>query len=233
MAPPDLFAESYPMPLETWLTFVGASAVMLVIPGPTVLLIAGFALSRGVRGAWRCALGVALGDATALTCSLLGLGAFLQASAHLFTLLKWAGALYLIWMGVSMIRAGRSVGGRSSRPSGVSPEPPVDASAPREETAWRMMLKAYAVTALNPKAIIFFVAFVPQFITPGPDVAAQMGVILATFVSLPILNSLGFVLLAGSARSAAGDASAMRLVNRLGGSALVGAGVWTAAREAS
>lgn len=219
------------MPFETWLAFVATSAVVLVIPGPTVLLIAGFALSRGVRGAWRCALGVALGDATALTCSLLGLGAFLQTSSHLFTLLKWAGALYLVWMGVRMIRAGRIAAG-SSRPSAVSSTPPAHASAPHETTAWRMMLKAYVVTALNPKAIIFFVAFVPQFITPGPDVTAQMAVILATFVSLSIVNSLGFVLLAGSARSAAGDPSAMRLVNRLGGSALVGAGVWTAAREA-
>lgn len=223
------------MPFETWLAFVAASAVMLVIPGPTVLLVAGFALARGVRGAWRCALGVALGDATSLTCSLLGLGAFLQTSAHLFTLLKWAGALYLIWMGVKMLRAGRIASRGSVRASAVSPAPdaPQAMTPGKDASASGMMLKAYVVTALNPKAIIFFVAFVPQFITPGPDVAVQMAVILATFVSLSIVNALGFVFLAGSARSAAGDPSAMRLVNRLGGSALVGAGVWTAAREAS
>lgn len=211
------------MPLEIWLAFVTASAVMLVIPGPTVLLVSGLAMSHGARRAWPCAVGVALGDATALVCSLLGLGAFLQTGAHLFTLLKWAGAAYLVWMGVQMIlpeRAARGADGAQTR------------SVPGVAAVRSLMLKAYVVTALNPKAILFFVAFVPQFITPGPDAVLQMAVILATFVSLSLANALAFIFMAGFARRTACNPTAARLAKRLGGFTLVGAGLWTAAREA-
>lgn len=208
------------MAFETWLAFVAASAVVLVIPGPTVLLVSGFALSHGARRAWWAAFGVALGDATALGCSLLGLGAFLQTSAHLFSLLKWAGALYLVWMGVKMMRS------RGGAPGACSP------GAARGGSALRMAAQAYVVTALNPKSMIFFVAFVPQFLTPGPDMATQMLVVLATFVPLAFVNVLGYVLLAASARRAAVSPRVLGLFNRAGGSVLVAAGVWTAAREA-
>lgn len=211
------------MPVEIWFAFVAASAVMLVIPGPTVLLVSGLAMSHGARRAWPCALGVALGDATALACSLLGLGAFLQTGAHLFTLLKWAGAAYLVWMGIQMILPERATrGGNGAQDRGV----------PGAVKVRSLMLKAYVVTALNPKAILFFVAFVPQFIAPGPDAAVQMAVILATFVTLSLANALTYILLAGFARRTACNPSASRLARRLGGATLVGAGLWTAAREA-
>ena len=215
------------MPLDTYLAFVAASAIILVIPGPTVMLVVGYALSYGARRASWSAFGVALGDATALSCSLLGLGAFLQTSAHLFTILKWAGALYLIWMGLKMIKAG------SITATQPSDSPGANASPGRPDSRLRMVVQAYVVTALNPKSILFFVAFVPQFITPAPDMSAQMLVILATFVTLAFLNVLAYAALAGSARRAARDPGVLRAFNRLGGSALVGAGVWTAAREAS
>ncbi|GFK93931.1 Homoserine/homoserine lactone efflux protein [Fundidesulfovibrio magnetotacticus] len=215
------------MPLDAWLAFVAASCVILVIPGPTVLLVAGFSLSRGAGRAWWSAFGVALGDATALGCSLLGLGAFLQASAGLFTALKLAGAAYLVWMGLGMLRrSGRARSGPVV-PAGAAP------AASRGGSPWRMALQAYVVTALNPKSILFFVAFVPQFITPGPQAGSQMLVVLATFPALAFVNALGFVLLADRARRAAASPAAGRAFQRLGGAALVGAGLWTAAREAS
>jgi threonine/homoserine/homoserine lactone efflux protein len=211
------------MPVEIWIAFVAASAVMLVIPGPTVLLVSGLAMSHGARRAWPCAVGVALGDATALVCSLLGLGAFLQASAHVFTLLKLAGAAYLVWMGVQMILPqGTARAGSDEQSQAV----------PRGANVSDLMLKAYVVTALNPKAILFFVAFVPQFVVPGPDAVLQMAVILATFVTLSLANALAFILLAGFARRTACGATASRLSRRFGGLTLVGAGLWTAAREA-
>jgi threonine/homoserine/homoserine lactone efflux protein len=94
------------MTLETWLAFTAASAVLLVIPGPTILLVVSYALGQGWRTALPMAIGVALGDFTAMTLSLLGLGALLAASATLFPILKWAGAAYLIWLGIKLWRAG-------------------------------------------------------------------------------------------------------------------------------
>ena len=90
------------MPIETWLAFVAASAVLLVIPGPTILLVVSYALGQGRRVALPVAAGVALGDFTAMTLSMLGLGALLATSATLFTVLKWIGAGYLIWLGIKL-----------------------------------------------------------------------------------------------------------------------------------
>jgi threonine/homoserine/homoserine lactone efflux protein len=84
------------MAIETWLAFMAASAVLLIIPGPTVLLVVSYALGHGWRTALPTAVGVALGDFTAMTLSMLGLGTLLATSATLFTSLKWIGAAYLI-----------------------------------------------------------------------------------------------------------------------------------------
>src|SRR5215217_8394033 len=93
------------MTLETWLAFTAASAVLLVIPGPTILLVVSYALGQGWRTALPMAIGVALGDFTAMTASMLGLGALLATSAALFTVLKWVGAAYLIYLGFKLWRA--------------------------------------------------------------------------------------------------------------------------------
>ena len=94
------------MSIETWLAFTAATAVLLVIPGPTILLVVSYALGQGMRTALPVAVGVALGDFTAMTLSMLGLGALLATSSLLFTVLKWAGALYLVWLGIQLWRAG-------------------------------------------------------------------------------------------------------------------------------
>src|SRR5689334_8088684 len=93
------------MSLETWTAFVLASVVLLAIPGPTILLVIGQSLGAGRRNALPLVAGVALGDLTAMTLSLAGLGALLAASATAFTVLKWVGAAYLVWLGLSLWRA--------------------------------------------------------------------------------------------------------------------------------
>src|SRR5918997_4338499 len=98
------------MTLETWLAFAAASTVLIVIPGPTILLVVSYALGQGWRTALPMAVGVALGDFTAMTLSLLGLGALLAASATVFTILKWGGAAYLVWLGVKLWRSGGELG---------------------------------------------------------------------------------------------------------------------------
>jgi threonine/homoserine/homoserine lactone efflux protein len=198
------------MTIETWLAFAAATSVLLVIPGPTVLLVVSYALGQGLRTAMPMALGVALGDFTAMTLSMLGLGALLATSATLFTVLKWIGAAYLIWLGIKLWRAGGAM-----------------QATPRTDkaSAVKMVAHAWIVTALNPKSITFFVAFLPQFLDPAADFWTQMLVFEATFLVLAFANAFGYALLASRARGLMSSARAISLVNRIGGSLLIGAGV--------
>ncbi len=202
------------MPLELWFAFVAASTALLMIPGPTVLLVLSYALSQGRRVALASAAGVALGDLVAMTASLLGLGALVLASATLFTVLKWAGAAYLIWMGIKLLRAPRSEG--------------LDTVATAATTPRRVFGHTAAVTALNPKSIAFFIAFVPQFVTVGAPLAPQFAILIATFVGLAALNALTFALLADRLRMTIKRPSVITWLTRGGGVALVGMGVMTA-----
>jgi len=198
------------MTFQAWLAFAAATSVLLVIPGPTILLVVSYALGQGWRTALPTALGVALGDFTALTVSLLGLGALLATSAELFTLLKWLGAAYLIWLGIKLWRVGAK----------LEAEPKTDRRA-----ALAMALHAWIVTALNPKSITFFVAFVPQFLDPAGDFWDQVLVIEITFVALAFANAFGYALIAARARALVANANALLWINRVGGTLLIGAGL--------
>src|SRR5260221_14070304 len=117
------------MTLDHWLAFAAASAILLAIPGPTVLLVISYALGHGRRSAYATVAGVALGDFTAMTASMLGLGAMLAASAALFTVLKWVGAAYLVYLGIKLGRGpgggGGPGGGRGGAPPGRGFPPPL------------------------------------------------------------------------------------------------------------
>ena len=204
------------MTLEHWLAFVAASAVMLAIPGPTILLVVSYALSHGRRPAAAIVAGVALGDLTAMTASMLGLGVLLMASSELFTLLRLVGGAYLVYLGVRLWRA----------PIRLS-ETRADDPAP-DRSARSMFAHAFAVTALNPKGIVFFVAFVPQFLVASSPYWPQMLVLEATFVTLAILNAAGYALLAASIRPTLRKPQVQRIANRTGGGLLVGAGLLAA-----
>src|SRR4029453_9237914 len=94
------------MSLQLWLAFAAASAVLLIIPGPTILTVISYSVAHGRRANVPLVLAVALGDSTALALSLLGLGTLLAASAFWFSLVKWVGGLYLVWLGAKLLRAG-------------------------------------------------------------------------------------------------------------------------------
>jgi threonine/homoserine/homoserine lactone efflux protein len=200
---------------DTWLAFVAATVVMLAIPGPTILLVIGQSLGGGSRAAAPLVAGVALGDLTAITLSLAGLGALLAASATLFTLLKFAGAAYLVWLGIRMWRA------------------PVTAAAAAPVQARRAFRDAYVVTALNPKGIAFFVAFVPLFIDGAAPFMPQAALLVATFVTLAAANAAIYAVLAARLSGAVGRPSVRRAFNRVGGGMLVCAGLATAATQRS
>ena len=93
------------MPTELWLAFVATSAVVLAIPGPTILLVLSYSIAHGRTATLPLVAGVALGDLIAMSASLAGLGALVLASATLFTLLKWFGAAYLIYLGIKLFRS--------------------------------------------------------------------------------------------------------------------------------
>lgn len=200
------------MPIELWLAFVAASAVMLIIPGPTILTVISYSMAHGRRANVPLVAAVALGDSTALAVSLLGLGALLATSAFWFTLIKWAGGLYLIYLGIKLLRAGIS-----------STEL---AAPPAPQSRWRLFANTYLVTALNPKGIVFFVAFLPQFLSPSGPVGPQLWVLAVTFVVLATLNATLYALFAASARRVLTSPRAQRRFHLSGGSLLTAAGVW-------
>ena len=201
------------MSFDLWLTFVAASTALLLIPGPTVLLVLSYALSKGRSVAVASAAGVSLGDFIAMTASLLGLGALVLASATLFTILKWVGAAYLVWLGITLIRSAPSEGLRLPK---------------AEVTARGVFVHATTVTALNPKSITFFIAFVPQFIRPDQPLLPQSAILISTFVSLAAINVLIYALLADRMRQVISRPSILTWLTRAGGAALVGMGVLTA-----
>lgn len=204
------------MSLEAWLAFAAASAIMLAIPGPTILLVVSYALGHGRKTAFATVSGVALGDFTAMTASLFGLGALLAASATLFTVLKWIGGAYLIWLGIKLWRAPIIAG------------PMADNDNLPEERSLKIFLHAYVVTALNPKSIVFFVAFVPQFLNPALPFVGQMLIMEATFLVLATINASTYALAAHAVRGLIRKAAVQRAVNRTGGTLLIAAGAVTA-----
>ena len=204
------------MPLEIWITFVIASTALLVIPGPTIMMVLSYALTQGRRVAVASALGVAAGDLIAMTLSVIGLGALFLTSALAFTVLKWMGAVYLIYLGVRMLLSARAPG-----PTALTDKP---AGAP----ARKVFRDLTTVTALNPKSNTFFVAFVPQFIDPSAAFAPQAAILIATFVTIAAVNALVFALAANAVRARITTPNVQMWLTRAGGATLVGMGLMTA-----
>lgn len=204
------------MDLSLWLTFCAASVALLMIPGPTILLVLSYALTQGRKVALATAAGVALGDLIAMTASLVGLGALIATSALVFTIVKWAGALYLVYLGIQMLRNAPKKGASLIE---------VDAQAKPRRVFWHATL----VTALNPKSIGFFIAFVPQFITVEASYAPQAAVLITTFVALAALNAFIYAVLADLMRVQIKRPSVLRRLTQLGGVTLIGMGAATAA----
>ncbi len=207
------------MSIEVWIAFVVAAAVVLVIPGPTILLVISHAIAHGRRSVLPLAAGVTLGDFTAMTLSFVGLGAILAISAAFFTLLKFVGAGYLIYLGVRLWRSNPAEGAAS-------------VTIARESTR-SLFRKAFVVTALNPKGIAFFVVFLPQFVTPERQLLLQLLLLGITFLILAFVNAALYAFFAGYLRDRMDSPGVRHWFHRLGGSVLVGAGIFTAALQRS
>jgi len=200
------------MSIELWFAFAAASAVLLIIPGPTILTVISYSIAHGRRANVPLVAAVALGDSTALVVSLLGLGALLATSAFWFTVVKSAGGLYLLYLGIKLLRAG------------ISPSELLARAVPGSR--WKLFANTYLVTALNPKGIVFFVAFLPQFINPGAGIAQQLWILAVTFVAMATLNATLYAVFASTARKVLSSPRAQRRFNLAGGALLSAAGVW-------
>lgn len=200
------------MNVELWLAFVAASSILLIIPGPTILTVMSYSIAHGRSAKLPLIAAVALGDSTALLFSLLGLGALLATSAVWFTAIKWIGGLYLLYMGINLIRAGAT---------SVELTTP-----PAPDSKWRLFANTWLVTALNPKGIIFFVAFLPQFLNATVPITPQLWILSLTFVALATLNASAYAIFAGSAQRLLSSARARKRFNLAGGSLLSAAGLW-------
>ena len=206
------------MDFNIWLSFAAASMLILILPGPTILTILSHTLTGGRRVIWAAVAAVACGDLISMSLALIGLGALLAASALAFTALKWLGALYLIWLGINMLRtAVRS-----------------DFNAPSSDTLSSrrsIFYKLFWVTVLNPKSIGFFAAFLPQFIDPARSIMIQSLVMLATFVSFGALNAVAYGYAANHLQAHLNRPCIKRWVAGLAGSVLITMGAVTAKLE--
>ncbi|NKX43635.1 LysE family translocator [Roseicyclus persicicus] len=196
------------MPLDSWLAFLAASVAILVLPGPTVMLVVSLALSQGRRVALATAAGVALGGAVALTLSLAGIGALVMGSPTLFQVLKWVGVGYLLWLGLGLWRAAPGAG-RALAATGTV--------ATRQSFG-----RAVTVTVLNPKAIAFFMAFAPQFIDPARPYAVQAAIMVPSYMTLAALNALGYALMADRLRARLLRPAVLPWVARAGAAGIIG-----------
>lgn len=203
------------MDLHSWAAFAIASLIIAIIPGPGVASIIGFAFSSGRRVALASVAGMAIGNATAISASLAGAGAVLASSALAFTILKWAGALYLIVIGLIAIANSRSL-----------PEVSVPGAAISARTAF---LTNVAVGTFHPKTILFFVAFASQFIRADGSYFAQAAVLIITFTCIAAITDALYALAASRASGVVQDVRFRRWMQRAGGGVLVTAGVATAA----
>ncbi|MEM8775952.1 MAG: LysE family translocator [Pseudomonadota bacterium] len=203
------------MNIEVWITFSAATIALLAVPGPVVMLLLGYTMSSGRSVAAAAIPGVVLGDLVAMTISLLGAGAILQASATLFLALKIAGATYLVWLGVKIWK-------HDAKSTAMK-----HVVSARRRT--RVTRDAFLVTALNPKDIVFFIAFLPQFIDPTRPVLSQIVILEVTFGVLVLCSTITWVLLAERVIGQLRHPKATKVISRFGASWLILAGVTTAA----
>ncbi|MFC8130052.1 leucine efflux protein LeuE [Streptomyces sp. NPDC057302] len=178
-------------------TYLAGLALIILLPGPNSLYVLSVAARRGVRTGYTAAAGVWCGDTVLMTLSAAGVASLLQANAVLFGIVKYAGAGYLTWLAVGMLRAAWGLW-RARRQ-------PVDESGPgaAESAGERPFRRALVISLLNPKAILFFIAFFVQFVDPGYAYPALSFVVLGAFAQVASFLYLTALIFSGTKLSAA------------------------------
>lgn len=204
----DLFP---PWPLFS--AFLLVSLVLALTPGPGVLYIVTRSLVQGRQSGLVSVAGVALGNLGNAFAAAVGLAALFAVSSLAFSVVKYAGALYLVYLGVQMFRS-----------------PPVEApsTAPASASFGLVFREGFVVALLNPKTTIFFAAFLPQFLSPDASPMLQSMLLGFLFVAIAAVTDSAYALAAGLVAPALCDSGIRRIGRRLGGSVFIGLGIFTA-----
>lgn len=195
---------------ELFTAFLLITAVLFLTPGPIVTLVIATGATQGVRAALTTVAGTTIANGMLIVAIAFGLSWLLKSSADLFEYVRWAGAAYLVWLG---IQAWRSAGNRA----------PASAVAARVNF-WR----GFWVALSNPKTIAFFTAFLPQFIDPALPATFQLTVMCSVSVALGAVLDSSYGIAAGLGRAWFMRPSRARLLARLSGTVLIGGGLWLA-----
>ncbi|MFF8288201.1 leucine efflux protein LeuE [Streptomyces sp. NPDC016309] len=179
-------------------TYLAGLLLIILLPGPNSLYVLSVAARRGVRTGYAAASGVWCGDTVLMTLSAAGVASLLQANALLFGIVKFAGAGYLTWLAVGMLRAARAMW--RTRRERVAEEPGEAAPAPAAERPFR---RAFVISLLNPKAILFFIAFFVQFVDPAYQYPALSFVVLGTLAQAASVLYLTLLIFTGTHLAAA------------------------------
>lgn len=204
------------MALNTWLLYVATVFFVSATPGPNMLLAMTHGIHYGVRRTMATCFGLMSGLGLIMAVSSAGLGALLIASEQLFSLMKWAGAGYLIYLGIKTWR---------SEPTPVEEMRQTGQVAASDVSPSRLFRSGFLVALSNPKAFVFFTALFPQFMDARQPQAPQLMVLVLTFVVIE--SAWQFAYASGGSRLAnwLNTAQRLRLVNRLSGGAFIAAGV--------
>ena len=195
------------MNVQLFTAYLLITLVLVVTPGPIVTLVISTGATRGVRAALAAVAGTTLGNALLLTAIALGLGWVLVNAMILFEVMRWAGAAYLVYLGVQAWRGGSRA-----------------AAAPAAD---RVHFKRGVLVALtNPKTIVFFTAFLPQFVDPSLPVGRQLAVMCVASTLMAGTTDAAWAVAAGLGRAWFMRPSRARLLARLSGTVLIGGGIW-------
>ena len=205
------------MPLELYLTFLLASIVIAAIPGPTVTLIIANSFRHGAPAGLLNVAGTQLGLALMIAILCVGLASIIATIGVWFDWVRLAGAAYLVWLGWKLLRAPGALDQAGHAAAPPSPRPPRAG----------FFLQGFLVILSNPKALLFFGAFIPQFVDPNGDAARQVVLLGATFMAVATLCDGAYAVLVGRLGLAL-SGRGVRLVSRLSGGLLVGGGIWLA-----
>ncbi|MBP8286455.1 MAG: homoserine/homoserine lactone efflux protein [Rhodoferax sp.] len=199
------------MELSTWLAFFAASWAISISPGPGAIASMSAGLNHGFRYGYVTIFGLVLGIWTQLLIVGVGLGALIAASGAAFTVVKWLGVGYLVWLGIAQWRA--------------PARPMVAVSDSCEVVTQRaLILKAWLINIVNPKGTVFLLAVVPQFINPAQPLLQQYLIIGATLAFTDLVVMTGYTALAAKVLGALKEPAHIRAMNRIFGSLFVLAG---------
>jgi len=196
------------MDLNLYIAFFAATTIMILLPGPSVMLTVAHSISFGWRRALATVAGATIGVGIQLAITLVGMTSLMVLMAEWFEWLRWAGVAYLVYLGIQQWRA-----------------QPVSEVAPEVRSGRSLLIQGVVVTTANPKSMIFLAAFFPQFVDPLAAPGPQFVLLGVTFLAITFIFTALWAVVAGHAGSAFRTGRGIVLRNRITGSLMIGAGL--------